>query len=348
MSAHTPRALRLRIGVGLAAALVLLGGAGLLAWWNTDILGQDRFCGDALPSSDVSAVLGGPGRLAQSGLYEESDPYYSFSCRVQRTSKFVGGDQPLLEAELSFDKADFGLGASRLWKNASASSYFIGGATGAVSQTQAWVLLPTGCAKEVRPASQQAEIPVLKMNLTRGRSNPAALARAALATAQHVAAGLGCTDTNALKMPARLQGPVDDTNPAVLCGMKGFQLPEAALVKGKAEPGTAHVTGRGPRTRVCDIVLQGPGEPRISLAVSDDPAVTKAVRRDETATQGSGRTVTACASGDLYVGVSFNDAYRDVLLDQGKDAYETARSALFTSFQHAAGKDYGCPPTDGE
>lgn len=347
MSAKTPRALRRRIGAGLAAALVLLGGAGLLAWWNTDILGQDRFCGDALNSSDVSAVLGGPGRLAQSGLYEESDPYYSFSCKVQRTSKFAGGDQPLLEAELSFDKADFGLGGSRLWKNASASSYFVGGATGAVSQTQAWVLLPTGCAKDVRPASQPADVPVLKMNLTRGRSNPAALARAAVSTAQHVAQGLGCADTNALKMPARLQGPVDDTDPADACGVKGFRLPEAALFKGKAEPGTARATGHGSQTRVCEVMLQGPGDPRISLAVSDDPTVAKGVRRDETATQASGRTVTACSSGDLYVAVSFNDAYRDVLLDQGKDAYETARAALFDSYRHAAGKDHGCP-TGGE
>ncbi|MER7468981.1 hypothetical protein [Streptomyces sp. NPDC097981] len=343
MSAKTPRARRRRTVAGLAAALVLLGGAGLLAWWNTDILGQDRFCGDALNSSEVSSVLGGPGRLAQSDLYEESDPYYSFSCKVQRTSKFLGGDQPLLEAELSFDKADFGLGSSRLWKNASASSYFVGGATGAVSQTQAWVLLPTGCAKEVRPASQHADVPVLKMNLTRGRSSPAALARAAVSTAQHVAEGLGCADTTALKMPSRLQGPVDDTAPADACGMKGFRLPEAALFKGKAEPGTARVTGHGSLTRVCEVMLQGPGGPRITLTVSNDPAMTKGVRRDETATQGSGRTVTACSPGDLYVAVSFNDAYRDVLLDQGKDAYETARAALFNSYRHAVGKEYGCP-----
>ncbi|MFJ3173817.1 hypothetical protein ACIPJK_23960 [Streptomyces roseus] len=289
-------------------------------------------------------MLGGPGRLAQSGLYEATDPYYAFSCKVQRTSKFIGGDQPLLEAELSFDKADFGLGDSRLWKNASASSYFEGGATGAVSRTQAWVLLPTDCAREIRPASQRADVPVLKMNLIRGHSNPAALARAAVSTAQHVAKGLGCADPTALNMPSRLQGPTDDTAPADTCGIKGFRLPEAALFKGKAEPGTARATGHGSRTRVCEVMLQGPGDPRITLSVSNDPAITEGVRRDETATQGSGRTVTACSSGALYVAVSFNDAYRDVLLDRGKDAYDTARSALFDSYRQAVGEDYGCPP----
>ncbi|WP_406179458.1 hypothetical protein [Streptomyces sp. NBC_01006] len=324
-----------------------MGSGGLFTWWNTDVLGQDRFCGDALDSSEASTVLSGFGRLTQSGYYEESEPYYSFSCKVQRTSKFLGGDQPRLEAELSFDEADFGLGGSRLWKNASASSYFVGGTTGAASETQAWVLLPTGCAKEIRPGSRHADVPVLKMSLTRGRSNPTALAKAAMAAAQHVADGLGCTGTSALKMPARLQGPTGETDTATPCGVKGFRIPEAALFKGKAEAGTALVTGRGSRTRVCEMMLQGPGEPRITLAVSDDPAVTQGVRRDETATQGSGRTVTACASGDLYVGVSFNDAYRDVLLDQGKDAYETARAALFNSFQQAVGNDYGCP-TRGE
>ncbi|MCX5274884.1 MULTISPECIES: hypothetical protein [Streptomyces] len=71
-----------------------------------------------------------------------------------------------------------------------------------------------------------------------------------MSIAQHVAEGLGCTDTNALKMPSRLQGPVDDTEPADACGVKGFRLPDAALFEGRTQPGTAHVTGQAGRADV--------------------------------------------------------------------------------------------------
>lgn len=164
-----------------------------------------------------------------------------------------------------------------------------------------------------------------------------------MTSARHVADGLGCADTSALKQPARLQGPVDADDQANVCGVAGFRLPEAALFKGKAEPGTGRVTGGRSGARACELTLRGPGEPRTTLTVSDGPAVTQGVRRDESATTASGRAVTTCSTGDLYVGVSYDDAYRDLLLDQGKDAYEKANTALFASFSKAIATQRGCP-----
>ncbi|MFE3790241.1 hypothetical protein [Streptomyces goshikiensis] len=345
--------LRTRIGrrtarTGLATLLALAGCAGLLIWWNTDVMGQDRFCNGALASSELSPVLDGPGRLTGKSVHEGSDPY-GFSCSVQRTSKFLGAGQPEMKAELSFEAADFAIG-SRLWKDPSASSYFVGGATGAASETQAWVLLPTGCADKTPPGVQRANVPAVKVNLTHGRAAREDLARAAMSAARHVTEGLGCADSSASKAPVRLQGPSGSgepqpTDPANACGMTGFRLPDASLLKGKAEPGTERVTGSDSRTRVCELTLKGPGAPRaprITLAVSEDPSLTQGVRRDESATPQNTRTVSACAAGDLYVSMSYDDTYRDLLLDAGGAADGQARTALFKAFFDTVAKDPGC------
>ncbi|MFF4366346.1 hypothetical protein [Streptomyces sp. NPDC001594] len=344
MPPHT-RISRRTTRAGLAALLALAGCAGLLIWWNTDVMGQDRFCDDALTSSELSPVLDGPGRLTRKNGHEESDPY-GFSCTVRRTSKFLGAAEPEMKAELSFEPADFALG-SRLWRDPSASSYFVGGPTGAVSETQAWVLLPAGCEAKTPPGVQRANVPVLEMNLTHGRAAREDLAQAAVSAARHVAKGLGCAGSGALKAPVRLQGPSGageprPTDPANACGMAGFRLPEAALLRGRAEPGTERVTGSDSRTRVCELTLKGPGAPRLTLAVSEDPLLTQGVRRDETATPQNNRTVTACAAGDLYVAMSYDDTYRDLLLDAGATAHEQARTALFRAFFDTVAKDRGC------
>ncbi|MFK0042866.1 hypothetical protein ACIQU4_01980 [Streptomyces sp. NPDC090741] len=342
--------LRTRIGrrttrTGLATLLALAGCAGLLIWWNTDVMGQGRFCNGALASSELSPVLDGPGRLTVKSVYEGSDPY-GFSCTVQRTSRFLEADQPEMKAELSFDTADFAIG-SRLWKDPSASSYFVGGATGAASETQAWVLLPTSCADKTPPGFQRANVPALKVDLTHGRAAREDLAQAAMSAARHIAEGLGCTDSSALKAPVQLQGPSGSgepqpTDPANACGMAGFRLPEAALLKGKAEPGTERVTGSDSKTRVCELTLKGPGAPHITLAASEDPLLTQGVRRDDTATPQNTRTVSTCTAGDLYVAMSYDDTYRDLLLDAGSASQEQARTTLFKAFFDTVAKDRGC------
>ncbi|MFE7334095.1 hypothetical protein [Streptomyces griseus] len=60
----TGRTTRVRTATILAlACAVVIAGAGLFAWWNTDLLGQDDFCAGAVPADDAGAVLDGPGRL---------------------------------------------------------------------------------------------------------------------------------------------------------------------------------------------------------------------------------------------------------------------------------------------
>ncbi|MFJ8208424.1 hypothetical protein [Streptomyces sp. NPDC096033] len=70
--------------------------------------------------------------------------------------------------------------------------------------------------------------------------------------------------------------------------------------------------------------------------------MTQGVRRDTSATAENRRTVIACSSGDLYVAMSYNDTYRDLLLDKGVDASGRALSAVFDAFHQAAVRDRGC------
>ncbi|MEW2417080.1 hypothetical protein AB0953_25570 [Streptomyces sp. NPDC046866] len=338
-----PRRRRRALFAAVAGALALTAGAGLLLWSDTDVLGRERFCRGALGSAEVRAVLGGPGRLEEGGGPDGAGPASSFACDVRRADGLLGGGRPRMRAELAFERADFAFSAPLRGAGPAAGLYFVGGATGAASETQAWVLLPGGCAGGP-PDSRPGRVPVLTLGLSGGRGEPTALAKAAMSAARHAAEVLGCRDAGMLRTPARLQGPVGADDPASTCEVPGFRLPEAALVPGKAERGTSRVTGRGSRTRACEVRLRGPGEPRITLTVSDDPALTRGVRGDAEATAASGRTVVACSSGDLYLGMSHDEAYGNLLRAQGGDAYGKALAAVFDSFRRAVVEDRGCGP----
>ncbi|MFD7915163.1 hypothetical protein ACFV30_31320 [Streptomyces sp. NPDC059752] len=61
-----------------------------------------------------------------------------------------------------------------------------------------------------------------------------------------------------------------------------------------------------------------------------------------TATQHNTRTVSACTAGDLYVTISYDDTYRNLLLDADSTSHEQARTALFKEFFDTVAKDRGC------
>jgi hypothetical protein len=253
-----------------------------------------------------------------------------------------------MEAELSYTKADFALG-SRLWKDPSANSYFVGEATGAASETQAWVLLPRDCAEAVPSGVAEGNVPVVAINAKDAQAPHRALAEAAMYVARHVADGLGCAEAGVIDGPVRLQDP-DSLQPmdeANVCGVGGFQFPDAAVVEGQAEPGDERYTGGDPKTWACDLYLAGPGKPQITFAASEDPVLVGSVKLDKTLGTSGGSRVLRCEAGAVYAGMTFNDAYRNLLLDQGDGAYEKAQGELFESFLDALGKARGCPARAG-
>ncbi|MER6994392.1 hypothetical protein [Streptomyces sp. NPDC000410] len=323
--------------------------AGLFTWWNTDVLGRKEFCNQAFTSSEMNAVLGGSGRLTQKSVYEEDDTY-GFSCTVQRTNRFIGNSQPQIKVEDTIDTADFALG-SLVWKKPSGSSYFTGKITGAASESEAWVLLPSDCRDGMPSTVRKDLVPSVEVHLTQGRATPEALAQVAMSTARHMAKGLDCADAEGLDAPVRLQGPVNEGKPVRTdrdnaCGLKGFRLPEVAFIAGKAKPGTERFTGGDTQTWVCDLMLRGPGEPQITFSISEAPDLTDGARRGmERASPNSGRTVVKCVNGDLYASMYLWDSYAYPMLDQEEQdagAYEKAHEALFDAFLKTAVKERGC------
>lgn len=89
--------------------------------------------------------------------------------------------------------------------------------------------------------------------------------------------------------------------------------------------------------------MTGPGKPQVTFAVSEDPTLIEAVKLDKGVRASIARRVLPCRAGDLYASMSFNDAYRDLLLDHGDSAYEKANGELFESFLAALIKERRCP-----
>lgn len=349
---------RVRLTALMGAAAVVTG-AGLFSWWNTDMLGQDDFCGGAVSSAEMGAVLGGTGRLTQELDYESDDPY-GFHCTVRRTSKFVGAEQPTADIELIAETADFPF-QSRTWKNPSEMSYLTDAATGAVSETKGWVLLPQNCWDPLTTTKTRNKVPVVKVSTDKAAPRPA-MARLALRVAQHVMKAAGCSQQNFPEGPLSLQGPEGSglprqSDPQKVCDLDSFSLPDSALVNASVRLGTERTTA-GARTWACDLYLKGQelpkqglqdaATPQITFAVSQDPNVVTGVLRSQEAKdlrRMHGGSILRCRKGgDLYVGMNINDAYGSSLEEQGEPTSERTRGELLTSFAKAVSEERGCEP----
>lgn len=344
----------------LVGAVVVVAGAGLFSWWNTDVLGQDDFCRGAVSSAEMSAVLDGTGRLTQDLDYESDDPY-GLHCTVRRTSKFVGASQPTADIELTAETAVFPF-QSRRWKNPSDMSYLTDGATGAVSETKGWVLLPQNCWDPLSTPKTRNTVPVVEVSTSKATSRPA-MARLALRAAEHVMSSVGCSQQNSPEAPPRLQGPEGSrqphqTDPQKVCDLDGFSLPESTFGKGAVGLGTERATAAGSPTWACDLYLKGPElpkqglqdaeRPQITFAVSQDPNVVNGVLRDQDAKdlrRMRGGSILKCRQGgDIYVGMNLNDAYGSSLDEQGEPTSERTRGELLSSFVEAVSAERGCDP----
>ncbi|WFB08972.1 hypothetical protein LRS74_19435 [Streptomyces sp. LX-29] len=327
----------------LVGVVTVLTGAGLHVWWNTDAFGRDDFCDGALSSAEVGAVLDGTGRLTQAsdGLTPDAT---APSCEVRRTSRLLGAEQPRLTVGLSNERADFAF-QTVVWKNPSGMSYLVGGATGAVSDTRGWVMLPAACRSKLGvDFGKTGTVPVIEVNVTDGDSTRQAVARVAVDAARHVTEKAGCPD-KALRSPVRLRGPVDsghvrrsDTNK--VCGIKGFRLPERAFIRGKAAPGTELYTGSGTRTWACDVYLQGRSTPQLTFSFSQDPVLAEAARFNGSKGTLGTHTMVKCGPEEAYVGVEHNSAYQDLWLDNSPADDDLDR--VLRSFATAVAKDRGC------
>lgn len=343
------------------AAVATLSSAALFTWWNTNAFGAEEFCDGMFASNDVRAALNSSGRVAE--VSSQTVPEFSeFRCTVKRTSRFIGADDSEVTIRTATEPGAFPF-TTAVWKNPSTMSYFKDGASGAVSDTRGWILLPKACWDRVGNIQGSRRIPpnpkkvaAVEATVRQGVVDRRGLARLLAHAAQKVAESAGCS-TAGLKAPSDLSilRKPRTTDARNACGIQGFSLPNSSLVKGLAEPGREQLTGETPHTWACDMYLDGASKSQISFSISSDVNVIDGALRDSESFRevagnkglvGIDEAVLHCKDGDVYFSVRWNAAYNNVLLDLAKrksHSYAEMHKSLFQGFLDSAADSRSCP-----
>ncbi|WP_432071604.1 hypothetical protein [Streptomyces wuyuanensis] len=188
-----------RSAIIAAGALVVIAAlASLHCWWNTNVLGAEAFCDGRLNSGDVQEALDSPGRVSEMLVRVESGRP-EFECSVERTSRFVGGEDQQLSLTTAGEHGAFPF-TTAVWKNPAARSYFKNGVTGAVSEAGGYIVLPKACwdkvgdlqgNRVVRPG--QEAVATVEATVKQGSADRTGLARLLTRTARKVAEEAGCS-----------------------------------------------------------------------------------------------------------------------------------------------------------
>lgn len=327
-----------------AVAVVAAGLLGLWTWWNTNLFADEAYCGGKLTRTELDSVLGTEGRIS-SVAAEGGEESPEFRCTVERTSKLLGAEPMEIEVSTAVHEPDFAF-QTRVWRDPGAMTYFSAGATGAVSETRGWVMLPQACQEDAGYLVQTV--------MRKGKAERTQLAGMLVQAAQRVAARAGCaSDDAAPDFELGERSDASATDARSVCDTKGFALPASAFVAGKAEPGEETVS-TSKRTWACDLSLAGTGKSKVSFAVSSDPRIVNDRLRTETGfsdlpdgkglIDGHRRAILKCGEQSVYFGMRPNDAYQELLLErERREQYEPTVRGLFQSFLDAAGKQHGCP-----
>ncbi|MFD9603803.1 hypothetical protein [Streptomyces sp. NPDC059970] len=346
-----------------AIALVVVAALGSsYCWWNTNLFGADSFCGGRMGSGEVQAALDSTGRVSQ--VYAQVDPQWAeFECTVERTSRFVGGDDQQVTVETDIEKGAFPF-TTHVWKNPAARSYFRGGVTGAVSQDGGYVVLPKSCWDKGGALQgkgivrfEDGAVSTVEAEVKKGAADPAGLARLLTRSARQVAEKAGCS-TPALSAAPDLAAPSASRTTDVqnVCGVRGFVLPKEAVVVSRAEPDREQVNNGSADTWACDLHLAGSAKAAVSFAATSDKNFVEVAPKDtysfETLPGDKGvaaidEAVLHCGSGDVYFAAHWNGGYDGVLLDidhhHAGAAYGEVKKAIFQNFLDATAAAHSCP-----
>ncbi|MFE4799215.1 hypothetical protein ACFRFL_30145 [Streptomyces sp. NPDC056708] len=345
-----------------AIALVVVAALGSsYCWWNTNLFGADSFCGGRMGSGEVQAALDSTGRVSQ--VYAQVDPKRAeFECTVERTSRFVGGEDQQVTVETDIEKGAFPF-TTYVWKNPAARSYFTGGVTGAVSQDGGYVVLPKSCWDKGGALQgkgivrfEDGAVATVEAKVKKGAADPAGLARLLTRSARQVAEKAGCS-TPALSAAPDLVAPSASRTTDVqnVCGVQGFALPKEAVVVSRAEPDREQVNNGSADTWACDLHLAGSAKAAVSFAVTSDKNFVEVAKKDMydlenlPGDKGVARideAVLHCGSGDVHFAAKWNTAYEEALHDSTNHdglAYMRVEKATFQNFLDATAAAHSCP-----
>ncbi|MYR81070.1 hypothetical protein K7395_12150 [Streptomyces filamentosus] len=326
-------------------AAVVVAVVGLLhAWRNTNVLTDDRLCGDLVSAEQVDAVLPGSGRLDAEGNGLDKD-LTDTVCRVGKSSVLLGSGESELTVRVWAEQGDDLLEVEHLLDLAK-TSFFSGAVTGGVDRRQAWALLPEKCWTEKQPL-------IVRVSTAGPITDRAAFTTDA---ARSVAAAAHCGDLPG--KPGPLAPPVSDEARPVsegrVCGLDGLsvrgQVPEGAKV---LEAGQRAPAGLWSCSLFLDDDSSGivRADGFMTYTVSRDPLFAAAVRKAPGTTQGKApdgraaevvntqKMILPCAQGDpLYLAMRPGMQY----LEAREPADLPVTDDYFTPFVKAAAKTFGC------
>lgn len=343
------------IGVAAVASVVVAALAWSYCSWNTNLLGEESFCGGRMESGEVQAALDSTGRVSQVDASVDAQRP-TFSCTVERTSRFVGDEEQRVTVRTSFKEGAFPF-TTHVWKTPASRSYFTGGVTGAVSQDfGGYVVLPEACWGKLRGERGDGVMAIVEAEVEKGAVDADGLARLLTRSARQVAEKAGC-GTAALSAVPDLAAPSTPgkTDVGNVCGVRGFTLPKEAVVASRAEPGQEQVNEGGADTWACDLHLAGSAKGVVSFSATSDKnfveTATKAKYSGFKALPGDkgvaalGQAVLHCGDGDVYFAANWNTAYDGALADSvpGEVPYTEARKSTFQNFLDATAADHSCP-----
>ncbi|MER0445639.1 hypothetical protein ABR738_13905 [Streptomyces sp. Edi4] len=359
MTVLVPKKKPALIAAGSLAVLALLASG--YCWWNTDLLGADSFCGGRLGSEEARAALDSPGRLAQVRVQGDAR-HAEFACTLERTSRFIGGEEQRVTVRTTHEQGAFPFTTS-VWKDPAGRSYLTSGATGALSSSGGYVVLPKACWSKVGGLqgnrvvrAGDGEVAVVTATVEKGSADLDGLARLLTRSARQVAEKAGC-DTPALPSSPALAAPsaARPTDVQNMCGVRGFTLPKSVVLVGRAEPDTEQVNQGGPRTWACDLHLAGSEKASVSFAATTDTNMVQAATggsetlRDLPADRGVAgpdQAVLHCGAGDTYFAAHWSNTYEGALLDSVSHSaadYTKAKKAAFQNFLDATADAHRCP-----
>ncbi|MEV0277812.1 hypothetical protein AB0I22_15730 [Streptomyces sp. NPDC050610] len=326
---------------GAVCALVL---GGLNLGWNTNTFGPDELCHGLLPAGEMERALGRSGRL-------ESDDYKNapgkgdveFRCSVRQTSKLLGRKDAEVRIGAYQERADFAF-TSAAWRAPARMSYISGPATGAVSDSTGWVMLPESCWGKSgdSPLTEKPPVYVIEASATGAGMKQRELARMLVKAADAVSQRAGCAPGHAATdpepLPAASVRPMDS---AKVCGIPGLALDVSGdTAKGRPVERARSLSARTEPVWACDLLLGEKRVPYASFAVVRDKRMTSAISQSLAHRSPDAGVMAPCGGRNTYFTMKAGAGYS--IVAKGSGTRLPDEKTLFKTFVDAAKKQLGC------
>ncbi|MGX4691482.1 hypothetical protein [Streptomyces sp. JNUCC 63] len=319
--------------------------AGLHVYRNTNVLTADRLCGGLVSAAKADAVLPGSGRLDAEGD-GVADDLGDTVCKVERSSVLPGSGKGMLSVRVW--EVDGDLPFDGVWPDPSEATFFSGPVTGAVYQSEGWVLLPERC---------WTTKPVF-VRVSPGESASGTRGFASLITdvARAMAAQAACGDLP--EEPGTLVPPRADAARPVsegrVCGLDGLsvggQVPAGAEVLESGQKAPADLwsctlflddDSRDVVRKDGFMTYTASRDPLLVAAVKKAPGTSKGEAPDGRAADVIGSTgiVLPCAQGPLYLATVPKGQYFEA---RKRHSDLPAQETYFESFVKSATATFDC------